>query len=55
MKFPQVDLRVRPCLQDGARRHRVETEGLGVPFGTLAWLAQNEEPDCTSAATLIAC
>jgi bifunctional non-homologous end joining protein LigD len=28
--------RVRPCLQDGARRHRVEAEGLGLPFGTLA-------------------
>ena len=32
--------RLRPCLQDGDRRHRVEAEGLGLPFGTLARLAQ---------------
>src|SRR4029077_14982109 len=34
----------RPCLQDGTRRHRIEAEGLGLPFGTLAALAQDEKP-----------
>jgi ATP dependent DNA ligase domain len=28
--------RLRPCLQDGARRYRVEAEGLDLPFRTLA-------------------
>jgi hypothetical protein len=32
-----------PRLQDGARRHRVEAQGLGLSFGTLVGLAQNEE------------
>src|SRR5262245_53838127 len=35
--------RLRPCLQDGARRYRVEAEGLGLPFWPLARLAQDEE------------
>jgi hypothetical protein len=31
-------------VQDGARRHRVEAEGLGLSFGTLAdWLAEAYE------------
>jgi hypothetical protein len=28
--------RIRPRLQNGPRRHRVETEGLAVPLGPLA-------------------
>ena len=35
---------LRPCLQARTRRHRVETKGLGLPFGTLAGLAQDEKP-----------
>src|SRR6266567_1480888 len=35
--------RLCPCLQDGARRHRVEAEGLALPLGPLAGLAQVEE------------
>jgi hypothetical protein len=31
-------------LQDGAGRHRIEAEGLGLPFWPLARLAQDEEP-----------
>src|SRR5262249_15116257 len=38
--------RLRPCLQDGPRRHRLEAEGLGLPFRPLARLAQNEELGC---------
>ena len=34
---------VFPCLQDGARRYRVEAEGLGLPFWPLARLTQDEE------------
>jgi hypothetical protein len=34
-----------PCLQDGAGRHRVEAEGLALPLGALARLAQDEEPE----------
>ena len=34
-----------PRLQDGARRHRVEAQGLALPFRPLARLAQDEEPD----------
>jgi len=34
----------RPRLQDGTRRHRVETEGFRLPFRPLSRLAQNEEP-----------
>src|SRR5215813_8602181 len=40
--------RLRPCLQDGARRHRVEAQGLGLPFRPLARLAQNEKLGCAS-------
>jgi hypothetical protein len=36
--------RLRPCLQDGARRNRVEAEGFGLPFRTLARLAQEQDP-----------
>jgi hypothetical protein len=43
--------RLRPCLQDGDRRHRVETKGLGLPFRALARLAQNEESECTGRDT----
>ena len=39
--------RLRPRLQDGTRRHRVETKGLGLSFGALARLAQDEEPGST--------
>ena len=39
--------RLRPRLQDGARRHRVEAQGLHVSLGALAGLAQNEELGCT--------
>src|SRR5438128_477779 len=35
------------CLQDGARRNRVEAEGLGLPFRPLARLTQDEELGCT--------
>ena len=40
---------IRPCLQDGARRYRVEAEGFRLPFRPLARLAQNEERRCTGA------
>ena len=36
--------RLPPRLQDGARRHRVEAQGLALPLGPLARLAQDEEP-----------
>jgi hypothetical protein len=36
--------RFRPCLQDGARRHRVKAEGLDVSLRALARLADDEEP-----------
>jgi hypothetical protein len=36
-----------PCLQDGARRHRVKAQGFPLPFRPLARLAQNEELGCT--------
>ena len=36
--------RVRARLQDGTRRHCVEAQGLGLSFGALARLAQDEEP-----------
>ena len=35
---------LRPRLQDGTRRHRVETEGLALSLGALAGLAQNKNP-----------
>jgi ATP dependent DNA ligase domain len=38
---------LRQCVQDGARRHRVEAEGLDVSLGALAGLAQDEELGCT--------
>jgi hypothetical protein len=38
--------RLRPCLQDGARRNRVEAQGLDVSLRPLARLAQNEERGC---------
>ena len=34
-------------MQDGTRRHRVEAQGLGLPFRPLARLAQDEELGCT--------
>src|SRR5215510_8803505 len=34
---------LRPRLQDGTRRHRVETEGLALSLGALAGLAQDED------------
>jgi ATP-dependent DNA ligase len=33
----------RPCLQDGARRYRVEAEGLGLPLRSVEGLAQVQE------------
>ena len=36
--------RVPPCLQDGARRDRVEAAGIGDPFGPLARLARVQQP-----------
>ena len=36
--------RLPPRLQDGARRHRVEAQGLALPLRPLARLAQDEEP-----------
>src|SRR5262249_34922119 len=36
--------RLRPRLQDGTRRHRLEAQGLHLPLRPLARLAQNEEP-----------
>jgi hypothetical protein len=38
--------RLRPCLQAWPRRHRLEAEGLCLPFRPLARLAQNEELGC---------
>src|SRR5262249_14786515 len=35
--------RLRPRLQDGARRHRVEGQGVALPLRPFARLAQNEE------------
>jgi hypothetical protein len=43
--------RLRPCLQDEARRHRVEAQGLALSLGALARLAQNEEPGSASGET----
>src|SRR5262249_21340133 len=42
---------LRPCVQDGTRRHRVEAQGLALPLGALAGLAQDEEPGCASGDT----
>src|SRR5262249_61657621 len=39
--------RLRPRLQDGTRRHRVEADGLDVSLRPIAGLAQNEELGCT--------
>ena len=39
--------RLRPCLQAWPRRHRLEAQGLRLPFRSLARLAQNEELGCT--------
>jgi ATP dependent DNA ligase domain len=36
--------RLRACLQDGARRYRLEAQGLALSLGSLARLAQDEEP-----------
>ena len=44
--------RLCPCVQDGARRHRVEAKGLFVSFGPLARLAQDEERRCTGCEAL---
>jgi hypothetical protein len=51
MRFERVRRRpdrLRPCLQDGARRYRVE-EGLGLSFRVLPRLAQKEEPGCAGS------
>jgi hypothetical protein len=39
-----------PCLQDGTRRYRVKAKGFGLPFGTLARVAQEQEPGVRSGA-----
>jgi hypothetical protein len=38
------NVRVPPCLHDGARGHCVEAEGFGLSLGALGRLAQDEEP-----------
>jgi bifunctional non-homologous end joining protein LigD len=42
--------RVRPCLQDGPRGHRVEAQGFSVPLRPLAGLAQEQEPGLRGGA-----
>src|SRR5262249_29841077 len=43
--------RLRPCLQDGPRRYRLEAQGLCLPFRPLASLAQDEEPGGSGGET----
>ena len=37
---------VRPCLQDGAGRHRIQTQDLALSLRPLGGLAEIENPAC---------